>query len=73
MPGGYTVWAGVALPTSTSKDFFRELFNLEKKFWKVNEPFDFEIKGRLLLSAKGLTSPKKREFVEEILSLCKLN
>lgn len=72
-PGGYTVWAGVAIPGDNSKDFFRELFNLEKKFWKVSEPYDFEIKGRLLLNSKGLTSPKKREFVEEILSLCKLN
>ena len=61
------------MPAGRSKDFFRDLFNLEKKFWKVSEPFDFEIKGRLLLSMKALTSPKKREFVEEILSLCKLN
>ena len=72
-PGGYTVWAGITLPIGNSKDFFRELFNLEKKFWNVTEPYDFEIKGRLLLSKNGLTSPKKREFVEEILSLCKLN
>ena len=27
----------------------------------------------MLLSKNGLTSPEKREFVEEILSLCKLN
>ena len=72
-PGGYTVWAGITLPVSRSKDFFRELFNLEKKFWDVTEPYEFEVKGRLLLNRKGLTSPKKREFVEEILSLCKLN
>ena len=72
-PGGYTVWAGVAIPSASSKEFFRDLFNLEKKFWKVEEPFDFKIKGRLLLSRNGLTSPKKREFIEEILSLCKLN
>lgn len=72
-PGGYTVWSGVTLPISRSKDFFRELFNLEKKFWHITEPYEFEVKGRLLLSQKGLTSPKKREFVEEILALCKLS
>jgi hypothetical protein len=72
-PGGYTVWAGAALHTGKSKDFFRDLFNLEKKFWHVAEPYDFEIKGRLLLSRKALSSPKKREFVEELLSLCKLS
>ena len=72
-PGGYTVWAGAAIHHSRSREFFRELFNLEKKFWKVAEPYDFEMKGRLLLNKSGLTSPKKREFVEEILSLCVLN
>ena len=55
-PGGYTVWAGAALHASNSKDFFRELFNLERKFWDVVEPYDFEIKGRLLLSRKALSS-----------------
>ena len=72
-PGGYTVWAGIALPNGRSREFFRDLFNLEKKIWKVTEPYDFEIKGRLLLNQRGMTSPKKREFVEEILSLCKIN
>jgi len=72
-PGGYTVWAGVAIHSSKSRELFRELFNLEKKLWKVSEPYDFEIKGRLLLSKRGLTSPKKREFIEEVLSLCKLS
>ena len=60
-------------PAPVAKSFSVICFNLEKKFWKVEEPFDFEIKGRLLLSRNGLTSPKKREFIEEILSLCKLN
>lgn len=72
-PGGYTVWAGVAVRADQQREFFREIFNLERKFWKVEEPYEFEIKGRLLLSKKALTSPKKREFVEETLSLCKMN
>ncbi len=70
-PGGFTVWAAIGVPTERQREFFREIFNLEKKFWKSNEPYDFELKGRLLLSKKGMTSPKKKEFVEEILSLCK--
>ncbi len=73
VPGGYTVWVGVALQPKRGKEFFREIFNLERKFWKVEEPYDLEIKGRLLLNKKALTSPKKREFTEEILSLCELN
>ena len=70
-PGGYTVWAAIGVHSERQREFFREVFNLEKKFWKSDEPYDFEIKGRLLLSRRGMTSPKKKEFVEEILSLCK--
>lgn len=68
---GYTVWAAVALQPQSSKTFSREVLNLERKFWRINEPHDFEIKGRMLLSKRALTSPKKIEFVEEVLSLCK--
>ena len=72
-PGGYTVWAGVGVPATQNREFFRELFNLEKKLWKKEEPYDLEIKGRFLLGSRGMRSPRKLEFVEEILSLCKLN
>ena len=72
-PDGFTVWGAIALHPSKGRDFFRALFNLEKKFWKVTEPYEFEIKGRLLLSRPGMTSPKKQEFCEEVISLCKLN
>jgi hypothetical protein len=70
-PEGYTVWAAVALRPQLSKAFSREVFNLEKKFWRISEPHEFEIKGRMLLSKRALTSPKKIEFVEEVLSICK--
>ena len=56
-----------------SKDFFREIYQPEQKFWKVKDPYEFEIKGKLLLNKTAVTSPKKREFCEEIVSLCKLN
>lgn len=72
-PAGFTVWAAVAIHPSKSREFVRNIFNLERKFWKVEEPYQFEIKGRLLLSKAGVTSPKKQEFCEEILSLCKLH
>ncbi len=72
-PYGYTVWGAVAIHPSKSKNFVREIFNLEKKFWKVAEPYQFEIKGRLLLNERATTSPKKCEFCEEVVSLCKLS
>ncbi len=68
---GYTVWAAIALQPQLSKAFSRELFNLERKFWRINEPHEFEIKGRMLLNKRALTSPKKMEFIEEVLSPCK--
>lgn len=70
-PDGYTVWAAVALQPQVSKGFSRDIFNLEKKFWRISEPHEFEIKGRMLLNRRALTSPKKLEFVEEVLSLCR--
>ena len=72
-PDGYTVWGAVAIHPANSKNFVREIFNLEKKFWKVTEPYQFEIKGRLLLNERAITSPKKCEFCEEVVSLCKLS
>lgn len=72
-PNGFTVWGAIAIHPSRSREFFREVYQLERKFWKVLEPYEFEIKGRLLLSRTGVTSPKKREFCEELISLCKLN
>jgi len=53
--GGYTVWAAIALQPQLSKAFSRELFNLERKFWRINEPHEFEIKGRMLLNKRALT------------------
>lgn len=72
-PDGFTVWAAIAIPPRRGREFFREIYRLEQKFWKVTEPYEFEIKGRLLLNKTAVTSPKKREFCEEIVSLCKLS
>lgn len=72
-PTGFTVWAAVAIHPTKSRAFVREVYTLTKKFWKVTEPYEFEIKGRLLLSNTGVTSPKKQEFCDEIVSLCKLH
>lgn len=72
-PNGFTVWGAIAIHPSQSREFFREVYQLEQKFWKVSSPYEFEIKGRLLLSVAGVTSPKKREFCEELMSLCKLH
>ena len=71
-PNGFTVWGCIAIDPRRSKEFFRRVYDLERKFWKVSEPYEFEIKGRLLLNSRFKSSPKKEEFCEELLSLCKL-
>lgn len=63
----------IAIHPKNSKDFFCEIHGLNQKFWKVEHPYEFEIKGKLLLNRRAVTtSPKRREFCEEIVSLCKL-
>ena len=69
--GFYDPSQGCSKQSVGSRDFVRAIFQLERKFWKVVEPYDFEIKGRLLLGKAGMTSPKKQEFCEEVISLCK--
>jgi hypothetical protein len=44
---------------------------LTKHFWKVENLYDFELKGRLLLSERAITLPKNREFISQLISLCK--
>ena len=70
-PNPYAVLAAVAVDPATNRNLSREIFNLKKKFWGISSPFEWEIKGRKLLSKRAFTSPKKREFVEEIFSLCR--
>jgi len=70
-PGGYTLYSGAVIDPRKSKSLSREIFVLNKKFWDINEPQEFEIKGHLLLNNRAMTSPKKLEYVDEILSLCK--
>ena len=71
-PDGFTVWGCIAIHPKRSRDFSRQIYELERKFWKISEPYKFEIKGRLLLKKNFMTSPKKQEFCDELLSLCKL-
>ena len=71
-PSGFTVWGCIAIHPKRSREFSRQIYELERKFWKISDPYEFEIKGRLLLKKNFMTSPKKQEFCEELLSLCKL-
>lgn len=46
-----------------------KLFELKRHFWRVQNSYDMELKGRLLLSEKALELPKNREFMGQFTAL----
>jgi len=73
--GTNDVWialSAVCLPKEVSRDVSRELFNLKRRFWKVSAPDDIELKGSKLLGTRGIQSPRNRDFVQEVISLCRI-
>jgi hypothetical protein len=63
--------AAAAISEDVHKDFNTRLYNLKKRFWKVGQYSDFEIKGRNLLKRNFQAYPRNIEFVKEIISLCR--
>ncbi len=69
----YTTYSAVCLERDRSRDFSRDLCNLKRTFWKINDPTEKELKGGLLLTDRALTMPKNREFMEQILALLRMH
>lgn len=67
----FTTFAALCLTEDNSPILARRLFNLKKLFWKVCEPTERELKGRRLLSNRGINLPKNRDLVEQLIALCK--
>lgn len=65
------VLTGVGIKEEHLREIGRELFNANKTFWNVKEPFDFEIKGRKLLNKRQARLPKNVSYAENIIYLCK--
>lgn len=53
------------------REFDMKLFELKKHFWKLSTPYEMELKGRELLKERALKLPKNRDFVEQLIYLCK--
>ncbi|MFW6066294.1 MAG: DUF3800 domain-containing protein [Planctomycetota bacterium] len=70
--GIWIALAAVCVPREVSRDLAKELFKLKKRFWRVLSPDEIELKGSNLLNVRGIQSPRKRDFMQELLSLCKL-
>lgn len=71
-PTPKTTFSAVLIPEQKYRELDTELLKLKKHFWKVENHYEFEIKGRQLLSEKAINLPRNREFVLQIQSLCRL-
>lgn len=65
------VLTGVGIKEQHLREIGRELFNANKTFWNIKEPFDFEIKGRKLLNKRQAKLPKNISYAENVIYLCK--
>jgi hypothetical protein len=70
-PQAKSTFAAVLVQEGKYRDFDNRLFELKKHFWKVANPYDLELKGRKLMSERALVMPKTRDFISQIISLCK--
>ena len=69
----FTTYSAVCLSRDGSRNFSRDLCNLKRAFWKIDDPTEKELKGHLLLTERALNVPENREFMGQILSLLRLH
>jgi len=70
-PNAKSTFGAVLIKEDRYRELDTKLFELKRIFWKVDNSYEFELKGRDLLSDRGIGLPKNREFVSQIVSLCK--
>lgn len=64
--------AGVAFSAVSYNDFCRRYFRLKKRFFRRGEVGARALRGKVLLSRRGMESPRRVEFMGELFSLCRL-
>lgn len=70
-PNAKSTFGAVLLQEQRYRELDTKLFELKRVFWKVENSYDFELKGRDLLSERKISLPKNREFISQIVFLCK--
>ena len=70
-PNAKSTFGAVLVREQAYRDLDIKLFELKRAFWKVQNSYDFELKGRLLMAERALDLPKNREFIEQLIYLCK--
>jgi Protein of unknown function (DUF3800) len=69
-PNARSTFSAVCIREENYRNLERKLFELNRHFWKIENSYDFELKGRLILSERALELPKTREFVSQLVTLC---
>ncbi len=70
-PNAKSTFSAVLIQEQRYREFDTKLFELKKVFWKVENSYDFELKGRDLLNERAINLPKNREFVSQLIFLSK--
>lgn len=70
-PNARSTFSAVLILEQRYRELDRKLFELKRVFWKVENSYDFEVKGRQLLNERAINLPKNREFTSQLIFLCK--
>jgi len=68
-PNCKSTFAAVCMREDRYRAFDTEFFRLKRYFFKIAEPFQLELKGRLLLSEDKIGLPRNREFIRQLMAL----
>lgn len=66
-----STFSAVLVEEERYREFDIKLFDLKRHFWKLGTPYELELKGRELLKERALRLPKNRDFVDQLIYLCK--
>jgi len=68
-PNPRSTFSAVLVREQRCRELDRKLYELKRHFWKVQDSYELELKGRLLLTERALELPKSREFMEQFIAL----
>jgi hypothetical protein len=66
-----STFSAVLMQEQRYRELDRKLYELKHVFWKVENSYEFEVKGRELLNERAIDLPKNREFTSQLVFLCK--
>lgn len=70
-PNAKSTFSAVLIEEKRYRELDKKLFELKRVFWRVENTYDIELKGRELLSERAISLPKNREFTSQLIFLCK--